>query len=107
MLLVAWCAVSDWAHAAPGAACIHASCTRSASTCSDRVWHSDELQLIHVVARETVSFMHAQPGQFATLFARNFAYFCWLPERTGLLYPSSWLAVTRRHLLATLAPPGA
>ena len=61
---------------------------------------------MHVFARETVSFMHDQPGQFATLFARNFAYFWWLAERAGLLYPSSWLAVTRRHLLATLAPPG-
>jgi hypothetical protein len=27
------------------------------------------------------------------LFARKFAYFWWLPDRAGLLYPSSWLAV--------------
>jgi hypothetical protein len=59
----------------------------------ERIWHSDELQLNDVFARETVSFIRDQPAQFASLFARKFAYFWWLPEQAGVLYPSGWLAV--------------
>jgi hypothetical protein len=97
----------------------------------DRIWHSDELELNDVFARETVSFIHDQPEQFASLFARKFAYFWWLPAQAGLLYPPGWLAAYQvyavlintfaiigaiailrfghdeaRHLLATLAAIG-
>jgi hypothetical protein len=75
----------------------------------NRMWHSDELQLNDVFARETVSFIHDQPEQFATLFVRKFAYFWWLPEQAGLLYPRSWLAAYQVYavLINTFAVIGA
>lgn len=60
---------------------------------SDRIWHADELQLNDLFVGETISFVRDQPEQFVSLFARKFAYFWWLPDQAGLLYPSSWLAV--------------
>jgi Dolichyl-phosphate-mannose-protein mannosyltransferase len=100
-------------------------------TLIDRIWHSDELQLNDLFVGETISFVRDRPGQFASLAARKFAYFWWLPDRAGALYPSSWLTMyqvyamlvytfaavgtlailradTRaaRHLVATLAATG-
>jgi hypothetical protein len=97
----------------------------------ERLRYSDELQLNDLFAQETVSFIRDQPDQFARLFVRKFAYFWWLPQSVGLLYPSSWLAIYQvyaglmyalvaigviailrsggaeaRHLLATLAAIG-
>jgi len=74
----------------------------------ERIWHSDELQLNDVFAHETVSFIRQQPKQFATLFVRKFAYFWWLPEPAGLLYPSSWLALYQVYavLMYTFAAIG-
>jgi hypothetical protein len=58
----------------------------------NRIWHADELQANDVFAQETLSFIEHRPEQFASLFARKFAYFWWLPQPAGLLYPPSWLA---------------
>ena len=58
----------------------------------NRIWHADELQANDVFAQETLSFIEQRPEQFASLFARKFVYFWWLPQPAGLLYPPSWLA---------------
>ena len=90
---------------APGRSVLDAAPTQL----SDRIWHSDELQLNDLFVGETISFVRDQPEQFAMLFARKFAYFWWLPERAGLLYPSSWLAVYQVYsiLVDTFAVVGA
>ena len=58
----------------------------------DRIWNADELQANDVFAQETLRFIKQRPAQFASLFARKFVYFWWLPRPAGLLYPASWLS---------------
>ena len=69
----------------------------------ERIWHSDELQLNDIFASETASFIREQPEQFASLFARKFAYFWWVPQPAGVLYPASWLAAYQAYALLMYA----
>jgi hypothetical protein len=69
----------------------------------DRIWHADELQLNDMFASETASFIREQPEQFASLFARKFAYFWWFPQAVGVLYPASWLAAYQAYALLMYA----
>jgi hypothetical protein len=69
----------------------------------ERIWHSDELQLNDMFASETASFVREQPEQFASLFARKFAYFWWFPQTAGVLYPANWLAAYQAYALLMYA----
>ena len=69
----------------------------------ERIWHSDELQLNDMFASETASFIREQPEQFASLFARKFAYFWWFPQPVGALYPANWLAAYKAYAVVMYA----
>jgi hypothetical protein len=56
-----------------------------------RMRQGDEIQLNAMFAEETLGFIQQRPGQFASLVARKFVYFWWLPQSAGTLYPSAWL----------------
>jgi hypothetical protein len=60
---------------------------------------SDELGANAVFAAETVKFIEWQPEQFASLVARKFFYFWWLPAEAGLLYPAPWLSAYKVYAL--------
>jgi hypothetical protein len=52
---------------------------------------ASELELSDVFADEVVSFIRAQPTEFASLLARKFFYFWWFSPQSGLLYPPHYL----------------
>jgi hypothetical protein len=74
-----------------------------------RFEQASELELNDIFAAEILSFVSAQPAEFATLTARKFVYFWSLPPQVGLMYPSSWLMVYEVYfaIVAVLAIVGA
>ncbi len=69
----------------------------------DRIWAADELHVGDVFGRETLSFVQQQPREFAVLVARKFAYFWWLPQQAGVLYPAAWLQAYQLYAVVIYA----
>jgi hypothetical protein len=69
----------------------------------------DEVHLNALFAEETGEFIQREPAQFASLVARKFFYFWWLPAEAGLLYPVAWLSAYQVYavIMYTFAAVGA
>jgi hypothetical protein len=68
-----------------------------------RLWAADEIQANALFAEETREFITQQPAQFASLVARKFFYFWWLPAEAGVLYPVEWLNAYQVYALVMYA----
>lgn len=68
-----------------------------------RLWASDELRANALFAEETVEFVQQRPAHFASLVARKFFYFWWLPAEAGLLYPVAWLHAYQVYVVVMYA----
>jgi hypothetical protein len=71
-----------------------------------RIYESDELQANDTFAQATLTFIQQQPDQFASLVARKFVYFWWLPQAAGTLYPPMWLTAYQAYALVIFAFAG-
>jgi hypothetical protein len=68
-----------------------------------RLWAANEMQASALFAEETGEFVGQQPALFASLVARKFLYFWWLPAEVGVLYPAAWLNAYQVYALAMYA----
>jgi hypothetical protein len=68
-----------------------------------QLWASDEIHANALFAEETGEFVTRQPAQFASLVARKFFYFWWLPAEAGVLYPVAWLNAYQVYALVMYA----
>jgi hypothetical protein len=68
-----------------------------------RLWGSDEIHANALFAEETGEFITREPAAFASLVARKFFYFWWLPAEAGVLYPTAWLNAYEAYALVMYA----
>ena len=68
-----------------------------------QLWAADEIHANALFAEETSEFIVRQPAQFASLVARKFVYFWWLPAEAGVLYPAAWLNAYQAYAVVMYA----
>jgi 4-amino-4-deoxy-L-arabinose transferase-like glycosyltransferase len=72
-------------------------------TFKEKVLAMNELQQQQFFEREALSFIRANPGIAASLYAKKVYYFWWFSPQSGTIYPKNYMAVYRVYYIVIVS----
>lgn len=72
-------------------------------TFKEKVLAMNEMQQQQFFEREALSFIRANPGMAASLYAKKVFYFWWFSPQSGTIYPTNYSAIYRLYYIVIVS----